>query len=384
MAFFGRIREKLLELLAKVREAVQGNVDKLMGLRGKPGEAAQSDMEGDARGKRRMAIAAGTGLAALCGMLFMVFNMLGLGSEAKNEPLGEPVYLRITPGMSSGEIGEMLEEEGVIDSQWKFWLAVKLNGADSKFQTGIFLLNKNMAPGQALEELINGETIAVRVTVPEGLNVREVARVFAENGLVDEQEFLAAAKEFVPYDYIQVVPEADYPIEGFLFPDTYDFATDAAPQDIMARMADEFDNKLTDELRQQAAEKNLSIYELVTLASLVEKEARYAEDRPIIAQVFFKRLEISMPLQTDTTLQYLREEVKEDLTYADTEIESPYNTYLHYGLPPGPIASPGMASIEAVLHPADTDYLYFVADRQGHNHYSYTYDEHLALVNEVR
>ena len=152
----------------------------------------------------------------------------------------------------------------------------------------------------------------------------------------------------------------------------------------MKMMAEDFDTRLTPELRQQAAEKGLSIHDLVTLASLVEKEARYDEDRPIIAQVFFKRLQMGMPLQSDTTLQYLMAGPKEDVSIEDTKIDSPYNTYQHAGLPPGPIASPGMKSILAVLNPASTDYLYFVADRQGHNHYSQTYDEHLAIVEQVR
>ena len=137
-------------------------------------------------------------------------------------------------------------------------------------------------------------------------------------------------------------------------------------------------------MRQEAKEKGLSIYELVTLASLVEKEARYAEDRPIIAQVFFKRMKVGMPLQSDAPFQYLKDAPKEDLSIEDTKVDSPYNTYQHMGLPPGPIANPGVDSIDAVLHPSATDYLYFVADREGHNHYSHTYAEHLDIVDQVR
>ena len=155
-------------------------------------------------------------------------------------------------------------------------------------------------------------------------------------------------------------------------------------REILLMMARNFDDRLTTDMRQRAANMGLSVFELVTLASLVEKEARFDEDRPVIAQVFLKRLQLGIPLQSDTTIQYLLDAPKEDVTYADTEIESPYNTYQHIGLPPGPIANPGLASIEAVLHPADTDYLYFVADRQGHNHYSRTYSEHLMLVDRVR
>ena len=152
----------------------------------------------------------------------------------------------------------------------------------------------------------------------------------------------------------------------------------------MEVMAGEFDTRVTEEMRRQARERNLSVYELATLASLVEREVRNAEDLPIVAQVFFKRLEMGMPLQSCASIQYLLDEPKEDLTIEDTQIESPYNTYQHAGLPPGPIANAGMAALEAVLHPAKTDYLYFVADRDGHTHYACTYDEHLNLVNQYR
>ena len=149
-------------------------------------------------------------------------------------------------------------------------------------------------------------------------------------------------------------------------------------------MAENFDCRLTQEMRDRAREMNLSVYELVTLASLVEKEAYHEEDRPIIAQIFLKRLRVGMPLQADPTVQYLLDAPKEDLLYRDTEIDSPYNTYQNIGLPPGPIANPGTASLMAVLYPADTDYLYFVADRDGNNYYATNYADHLALVEQVR
>ena len=152
----------------------------------------------------------------------------------------------------------------------------------------------------------------------------------------------------------------------------------------MKILADEFDRKLTPEMREKAEQMNLSIYDLTTLASLVEREVRYPEDRAIVAQVFLKRLQMKMPLQTDATLQYLMDTPKEDVSIEDTKINSPYNTYQHEGLPPGPIASPGLDAINAVLNPADTDYLYFVADRSGRNHYANTYEEHLELVNQYR
>lgn len=370
--------DKLGELRSRLAEKISTGLEALFLYRNSDSEDVKQ------RAKRNVYIVSGIGIFLVAAISVALLNMNSMFSEVTEVSGGEKVYVRIVPGMSSSQVGELLEEQGIIDSRLKFWLAVKLNDAGSKLQVGVFELQRDMQAGDALNVLINGHAVAVRVTVPEGLNVRQVAKLFAASGLADEQEFLDAARDFAPYDYIEAVPEADYRIEGFLFPDTYDFASDATPRDVMQRMADEFDSRLTADMRQQAEEEGLSIYELVNLASLVEKEAKYSEDRPIIAQVFFKRLAIDMPLQSDTTLQYLRDEVKEDLTFADTEVESPYNTYLHYGLPPGPIASPGMESIEAVLNPADTDYLYFVADHDGHNHYGYTYDEHLELVEQVR
>ena len=173
-------------------------------------------------------------------------------------------------------------------------------------------------------------------------------------------------------------------MEGFLFPDTYEFSSDATAEDVMKRMIDEFDHKVTPEMRKQAAAKNISIYELATMASLIEKEALYDSDLSLISQIFWKRIKINMPLQSCATIQYILGEPKEDLSVEDTKIDSPYNTYQNYGLPPGPIANAGLRSLKAVLEPADTDYLYFVADRNGNTYYTNTFDEHLAKADQLR
>lgn len=294
------------------------------------------------------------------------------------------VYIKVTSGMDAGTIGMLLQQHGVIESRYKFWLMAKLNGYDSKFKTGSYAFHQNMDPREVLQALVEGTTSTIKFTIPEGYNVREIAKRLSDEGLVDKDEFLKAARDFAPYDYMKKDRKVTYYAEGFLFPDTYEISSDAKAEDILKMMAGNFDRQLTEDMRARAEEMHLSVYELITLASLVEKEARYAEDRPIIAQVFLKRLKIGMPLQSDTTLQYLMDAPKEDVSIKDTKMESPYNTYQNRGLPPGPIANPGEASIQAVLHPANTEYLYFVADRDGHNHYSMTYDEHLTIVDQVR
>ena len=321
-------------------------------------------------------------LLALSGIFCYAFLGDRGGSMVTGERLS--VYITVQPGMSAGDIGEMLQERGVIGNKQKFWLIAKLGGAERQFKAGTYHMYVNMPIREALDVLVSGEAAMIRFTIPEGFTIREIAARLEREGILSSKEFLAKAKNFGPYRYMKAPRQALFRCEGFLFPDTYEVEPGTSAEAILQMMARNFDDKLTEEMLEQAEKRHLSVYELVTLASLVEKEARFEEDRPIIAQVFFKRLEINMPLQSDATIQYLLDAPKEDVTYADTEKDSPYNTYQHYGLPPGPVANPGMASIEAVLEPADTDYLYFVADRAGHNYYSKTYDEHMEIVNRVR
>lgn len=299
-------------------------------------------------------------------------------------PAEERIHVKITAGMSTSEIADQLAEKGVIANSFKFRLLSRLRGYDDQMKRGTYVFTANMEDEEVFEIILNGEKHEVTFTIPEGFGVKDIAERLYEIDLVDKKDFLKAAENFAPYDYMKKHKNVFYAAEGFLFPDTYTVESDISIEDILKMMAEDFDNRLTQDLRDQAKEKNLSIYDLIILASLVEKEVRYAEDRAIVAQVFLKRLQLNMPLQTDATLQYLMDAPKEDVSIEDTKIDSPYNTYQNAGLPPGPIASPGMESILAVLNPADTNYLYFVADRQGHNHYSDTYDEHLELVNQYR
>ena len=286
--------------------------------------------------------------------------------------------------MSVSEIGKELYERGIIDSEMKFWWTAKLNGFENKVKSGTFAMQTGMTPRDALEILVYGNTVTIRFTIPEGFSVRDIAQRLDDEGLVKADAFISLAKTYRPYPYVEEHENVRYAVEGFLFPDTYEINGEFDATRIMQMMAENFDRRLTKDMRDRAREMDLSIYELVTLASLVEKEAYHEEDRPIIAQIFLKRLRLGMPLQADPTVQYLLDAPKEDLLYRDTKIESPYNTYQNVGLPPGPIASPGTASLMAVLHPADTNYLYFVADRNGNNYYATNYADHLALVDQVR
>lgn len=307
-------------------------------------------------------------------------------TTAETSPVAEEkqIYVKIRDGISTAEIADRLSEKGVIKSPLKFRILARLRGYDDKLRPGTYTFTAGMEDDEVFAKLLTGEKRLIKFTIPEGFGVKEIAERLNSLDLVDKAEFLKAAENFTPYDYMRKRQNVFYAAEGFLFPDTYAVESDMEIDEILKLMAGTFDERLTKKMRTQAEKMGLSIYELITLASLVEREVRFPEDRPIVAQVLLKRLKLNMPLQTDATLQYLMDTPKEEVSIADTQIDSPYNTYQHVGLPPGPIANPGMASITAVLHPAETDYLYFVADRRGHNHYAYTYEEHLNLVNQYR
>ena len=289
--------------------------------------------------------------------------------------------------MSTEEIAQNLQEHAIINNGLGFRISARLEGKDTQFKEGIYYFRVGMNINSVLDRLVQGpENQVVRITIPEGFTVEDIANLLEKENLTTKEEFCKVAKDYTPYDYMKEATEnkdIKYAVEGFLFPDTYDIDRSYGAKQIMQIMVDNFDHRLNSEMRERAKEENLSIFELVTMASLVEKEAKFAEDRPIIADVFFKRLENHMMLQSDATIQYALDEHKEEFSIEDTKLDSPYNTYQHEGLTPGPIGNPGLASIEAVLYPATTDYLYFVADSEGHNHYSVTYDEHLKVIEEI-
>jgi len=201
--------------------------------------------------------------------------------------------------------------------------------------------------------------------------------MIAAVNLVSREEFLeAAAKGEFDYDFLTGVPHGEKRLEGFLFPDTYQFEADATAEEIINVMLKRFGEVYNEEYRRRAQELGLSTLEVVTMASIVEKEAKLDEERAVIAGVFYNRLKKNWKLESCATVQYLLGEPKAELSYKDLEIDSPYNTYKYYGLPPGPIASPGKASLEAALYPEEVDYLFFRANPDGSHTFSRTLAEH--------
>jgi UPF0755 protein len=322
--------------------------------------------------------------------IILLVSLLCLGgvvyglSQQATPTLGEKFVIQVKPGMGASSIGTLLYEQGVIKSVFLFQVVAKFQGMESSLQAGEYILHRNMTMQQIVAMLAKGEITYQQITIPEGYTVEQIAKLLQESNLGDAQKFKAVAQQFVPYSYMnndnsQVV----YKAEGYMFPDTYRISKGATEEQILKMMTSEFDKKFTEKMRSRASELQLSIKNVIILASLVEKEAQLPADRPIIAGVFLNRLKADMPLQSCATIQYILGYPKAELSVQDTEIPSAYNTYQHMGLPPGPIANPGMAAINAVLYAQDTEYLYFVADKQGAHHFSKTYEEHLNAIEQV-
>jgi len=298
-----------------------------------------------------------------------------------NAAAGDTVMVVVKPGMATQAIGELLYEKGLIKNVLLFRIVAKLEGAEGSLKAGEYALSKAMTVNEMIGKLARGETAYKQFTIPEGFTIDQIAAFLEKNNLASAAKYKAFAAGYAPYNYISPAANAKYKAEGFVFPDTYRIAAGTSEEQLVKMMMSQFDSQFTPAMRQRAAELGLSVREVVILASLVEKEAQVAAERPVIAGVFMRRLKLEMPLQSCATIQYILGYPKPELTVQDTELPSPYNTYQNMGLPPGPIASPGLAAIKAVLYPADTEFLYFFANKDGSHVFSRTYDEHLAAIN---
>jgi len=295
----------------------------------------------------------------------------------------EPVTITVKQGMSANDIGIALSQQGLIKNVTIFRLLVHWQGLENSLQAGEYSLARDMKMQKIISMLAKGEVAYRQVTIPEGLTIDQIATLLETKQMANATKFKAAAQNYQPFAYIQADSRVGFKPEGFLFPDTYRVPRGISEEELLRVMVSQFDSQFTPNMREKASKRGLSIREVIILASLVEKEARVEAERPLIAGVFLNRIKQAMPLQSCATIQYILGYPKAELTIKDTEIPSPYNTYLNMGLPPGPIANAGIASIMAVLDPAETDYLYFVADSNGIHHFSKTYEEHLITIEQV-
>ncbi len=294
------------------------------------------------------------------------------------------VEVVIPSGMSTVEIADLLYKRQLIKDPTFFRYYARYRELDADIKSGEYQLSPAMTPDQILAKLIKGEFVVYRFTVPEGLHVADMADLLAEQGVVPKEEFLAAVKAREganPY-----VPEGHAlaePMEGYLFPATYEYRKGATAEQIVALMSERLDQVWTEANRARAAELGLTAHQVMTLASIIEAEAQVPAERPVIAGVYHNRMAIDMLLQADPTVYYGIDLPRgEPLLYEHLEIDTPYNTYMHPGLPPGPIGAPGEDSIHAALFPEAHEFYYFVAkeDGSGEHFFGKTLDEHNANI----
>ncbi len=301
---------------------------------------------------------------------------------------GSEVMVNIPKGASVSEIADILKEERVIRSSLLFKIQTKFSKDGYVFQQGGHLVGKGMSYWGIVKELCSvpdvSEDETINILIPEGYEAKQIAETLEKHGLVDKERFLELLeKGDFDFDFVSEIDREENRLEGYLFPATYEIGLWETEWDIINKMLKAFETYVIPIY--DAADTKYSLDEVVTFASIVEREAANDNERGKVASVFHNRLKINMALGSCATVQYIIKERKDVLSNADTKIKSPYNTYINTGLPIGPIASPGVSSIKAVLYPEDTDYLYFAARADGsENVFSKTHDEHLKNVRNLQ
>jgi len=312
---------------------------------------------------------------------FLLLTLLALGCVESLPPApgGRKAEVRIEPGMATAEVARLLRKQGVIDSELEFRFLAWLNGSEARILPGRYRFSPGSSEKVVLRVLGREEPAFLMVTLPEGLTLNQVAAVLAESDVCPAEDFLAACRDT---SLLREFGLDAGTAEGWLFPETYEFVTGTKPKELVRRLVRQTRTVLG-QLRPRATAR-LDDREAVILASIVEKEAADPTERARIAGVFLNRLKRRLPLQSCATVEYLLPERKEQLSLEDLEVASPYNTYLHSGLPPGPICSPGRAALEAALRPERHDYIFFVSKGDGTHIFSRTSSEHDAAVRRVQ
>ena len=291
------------------------------------------------------------------------------------------VEVDIPTGSSFFRAAEILNTAGLVKNRPLFYSLAVWKRATRSIRSGEYELATSLSPIELIDKLIRGEIKAYRVTIHEDYSLKEIASRLKDYKLIDEDVFFEMAQDRMFLSSLGVQASS---IEGYLFPDTYLLNRSMNTRKIMRMMVDRFWSKITPDMINQAAERGLSPHQFVTFASLVGKESGNSAEKPLIAAVFYNRMKKKMPLQSDPTAVYDLEDFKGTVLRSHYRRESPYNTYLIKGLPPGPIASPGLDSFQAVLKPADVDYLYFVSQKDGSHFFSSTLDIHVNATQKFR
>jgi UPF0755 protein len=293
----------------------------------------------------------------------------------------DSVYVTIEPGDSMTRIVNRLKEANLIKEGAGLLILAKISGKDRQVQAGRYNFHKGITLYSVFSKLVEGDVTLKEVTIPEGLTIRQIAGILQREIQIDSSEFVRVAADS---QFARSLGIFTSNLEGYLFPDTYKFSWETSLKKAAQIMVEQFKKTFTDSLRRRAEEIDFSLAEVVTLASMIETEAKEGNERGKISAVYHNRLRRGMLLQCDPTVIYALPELDRPLLLKDLEVDSPYNTYKYPGLPPGPICNPGRASIRAALYPADVDYLYFVATGDGSHLFSTTLREHNNAKSKIK
>ena len=351
--------------------------------------------------KRKIIIAVSLFLV-ISSLFLVIWNGVYLPKESYSS---EKVIFSVEKGQGSKEISIKLEQQGLIKSGPLFRLYALHSGTAGKLQAGDYLLSPAMTIPEIVKKFVAGDIIKERITIVEGWNLRDIGRYFEERGMFQQNEFFTIAgypmvdysKESSlsqPKDFSQefACPVGSPPgdscgdflrdkpknlgLEGYIFPDTYEIVKGESLEALMRKILKNFDKKLTPEIRDETEKQGKTIFEIVTMASIIEKEVRSFDDRQIVSGILWKRIKSNMPLQVDATVTYIIGKTTTKVLIEETKIDSPYNTYKYVGLPQGPISNPGLESIRAAIYPRESEYWFYLSKPDGETVFSKTFKEH--------
>lgn len=296
-----------------------------------------------------------------------------------NQSSHETITYTVEKGWGDDEIAKDLQKLGIIRSSYFFRFYVVVSFRHSELKAGKYSLSPRMSIYQVAKTISNGDVIKNMVVIPEGWDIRDISKYLETKEICQKDEFakLASQDYSESFSFLKDKPKK-MSLEGYLFPDTYQVSDSQTCKDMIHDMLANFEKKITDDIRAEIAKQKKTIFDTIIMASIVEKEVSSLEDKKIVAGIFYKRLEIGMPLQIDATINYITNKNDPGVAIKDTKIDSPYNTYMYRGLPKGPISNPGIDSILAALQPKKTSYLYYLSSRSGKTIFSKNWQEHIA------
>lgn len=298
-----------------------------------------------------------------------------------NQPIGgptQPVLVEIPPGTPFTQVSDILDQHHLIGSEWFFIFLGRVQRVDRNIIPGEYELDAGMQPTEILNKLVKGKVYQYAITIPEGYNVAQIADILNQKRLALKEDIFRLSRDTV---FIQSLNVQAPTLEGYFFPDTYHFSRFIPPETIVRTFVNRFHDVMTPELKARTTAMGMTLQEVLTLASVVEKETGLAAERPLVSGVFHNRLRRGLPLQSDPTVIYALESFDGNIRKTDLSVDSPYNTYKVRGLPPGPIANPGLAAIHAALYPTQTDFVYFVSRNDGSHQFSVTLADHNKAVD---